>query len=36
MLVGLTAVPVAFLLIRRTEIDQAAAAMQRKAPAPAD
>ena len=33
---GLTAVPVAFLLVRRTEIAQAAAAaMQRKAPAPA-
>ena len=38
-LVGLTAVPVAFLLVRRTEIAQAAATtMQRKAPAsaPAD
>ncbi len=35
-LVGLTAVPIAFLLVRRTEIAQAAAAaMQRKAPAPA-
>ena len=35
-LVGLSAVPVAFLLVRRTEIAQAAAAtMQRKAPAPA-
>ncbi len=34
-LVGLTAVPVAFLLVRRTEIAQAAAAAtQRKAPAP--
>jgi EmrB/QacA subfamily drug resistance transporter len=34
-LVGLSAVPVAFLLVRRTEIAQAAAAtMQRKAPAP--
>jgi hypothetical protein len=35
-LAGLTAVPVAFLLVRRTEIAQAAAAtMQRKAPEPA-
>ena len=35
-LVGLTAVPVAFLLVRRTEIAHAASvAMQRKAPAPA-
>jgi EmrB/QacA subfamily drug resistance transporter len=35
-LVGLSAVPVAFLLVRRTEIAQAAAAaMQRKAPEPA-
>jgi hypothetical protein len=35
-LAGLSAVPVAFLLVRRTEIAQAAtAAMQRKAPAPA-
>ena len=35
-LVGLSAVPVALLLVRRTEIAQAAtAAMQQKAPAPA-
>ena len=35
-LVGLTAVPVALLLVRRTEIAQAAAATTpRKAPAPA-
>jgi hypothetical protein len=35
-LVGLTAVPVAFLFVRHTEIAQAAAvAMQPKAPAPA-
>ena len=35
-LVGLTAVPVTFLLVRRTELARAAAAaMQRKAPAPA-
>src|SRR5271156_6528373 len=35
-LAGLSAVPVAFLLVRRTEIAQAAtAALQRKAPAPA-
>jgi Major Facilitator Superfamily len=34
-LVALTAVPVALLLVRRTGIAQAAAAMQRKAPAPA-
>jgi hypothetical protein len=34
-LVGLTAVPIALLLVRRNEIAQAAAAMQNKAPAPA-
>ena len=32
-LVGLTAVPVALLLVRRTEITQAAAAMPPKTPA---
>jgi hypothetical protein len=35
-LAGLTAVPVAFLLVRQTELARAAAAaVQRKAPAPA-
>jgi EmrB/QacA subfamily drug resistance transporter len=34
-LVGLTAVPVAILFVRRTESGQAVAAVQRKAPAPA-